>query len=131
MTIDLVAQKIDSVSKTVARAVVDRIATDRCCNTENIGDAVFRELSVALVAEQAKKPPQPQVGYSANSSTITLDLRDVHDFFDTLNRYNAPPGVQQAAQHLFAQLRPVQSAPGHAYGLAGSPPPPLKRGMFP
>lgn len=31
-------------------AVVDRIATDRCCNSANIGDAILKELAVAALA---------------------------------------------------------------------------------
>ncbi len=43
----------------VARAVIDRIATDRLCNSENIGDAVFRELAMAAV-----KPEQGGSSYA-------------------------------------------------------------------
>lgn len=33
----------------IARAVIDRIDTDQCCNSHNIGDAIFREMAVAVV----------------------------------------------------------------------------------
>jgi len=38
----------------IARAVLNRIEADGCCNSENIGDAVFRELTIA-----AATPVQP------------------------------------------------------------------------
>jgi len=85
------------LAKRVAGAVVERIATDRFCNSENIGDAVFRELAVA-----AAKPAL----VNTHEQTVVITYRDAAAFMDFLRSHNAPlPVVKEAGRLLLSGVR--------------------------
>lgn len=51
---------IHDIATKLATAVVDRIETDRCCNTANIGDAILRELAVAALSPMPGNARTPE-----------------------------------------------------------------------
>jgi len=81
------------LAKRVAGAVVERIATDRFCNSENIGDAVFRELAVVAAAKPAM--------VNSHEQTVVITYRDGTDrnaarqeVFNRLSDLSLPDGVK-------------------------------------
>jgi len=86
------------LAKRVAGAVVERIATDRFCNSENIGDAVFRELAVVAAAKPAMA--------NTHEQTVVITYRDAAAFMDFLRSHNAPLAVvKEAGQLLLSGVR--------------------------
>lgn len=79
------------LSTAIARAVMDRIEADKLCNSDNIGDAVFRELAVAAANPTA---------VNRTEQTVVISYRDAAEFVELLRRNNAPLPVMKEAHRL-------------------------------
>lgn len=81
------------LATTFARAVLDRIDDDRCCNSENITDAIFREMAVAAATDS--QPVSNQFVH-----TVTVSRVDAENFMTLLQDFHAPSKVIGEARRL-------------------------------
>jgi len=91
-----------NLADTIARAVLDRIETDGCCNSENIGDAVFRELTIA-----AAMPGQPS-GENGLDRLIVAGQSMLEEINVHVRRFAEPTCFNEAYAALDDILREFQ-----------------------
>lgn len=77
---------IHDIATKLTAAVVDRIDTDRCCNTANIGDAILKELAVAALT------PIP-----GNSRTASRLITAAHKMLDENRSHHLVGGARIAS----------------------------------
>ncbi len=79
------------IATKLAAAVIDRIEADRCCNSDNIGNAILKELAVVALSAQPGMPSSDPVRM-ATEDLIRLVIREPSLTFNTPSKLDGALG---------------------------------------
>lgn len=90
---------LNTLSNTIARAILATVEKDRCCNLGNIEETVFRELAVAEAKDREKPQESKPFNVYRNVEQAAINALTAVDVHSMLGR------VSRSFDRAFEELR--------------------------